>query len=96
MRAIIYPAYFRSVESGGYSIDFTDLPGCASAAATLEEAVSASREALSLHLFGMMEDAAPLPAASDPFALPAEAGAFIAIVEGHPEIVCFDAPADRR
>jgi len=39
MRTFFYPAHFRRVQSGCYSVDFPDLPGCVSAGADLEEAL---------------------------------------------------------
>lgn len=87
MKTYLYPAYFRRVESGGYSVDFPDLPGCVSAGDSLEEALAMAREALSLHLYGMAEDGDTIPAPSDPAAIPAEQGAFVAPVEGRPEMV---------
>ena len=86
MRTYLYPAYFRHVESGGYSVDFPDLPGCVSAGDDLEQSLSMAREALSLHLFGMLEDGDEIPMASDPVALAPEEGAFIAPVEGRPDM----------
>jgi predicted RNase H-like HicB family nuclease len=83
----LYPAFFRRLTSGGYSVDFPDLPGCISAGDTLAEALSMAREALSLHLFGMLEDGETLPVASDPSSVPPEQGAFISPVEGRPEMV---------
>ncbi len=44
MKTYLYPGYFRRVESGGYSVDFPDLPGCVSAGDTLEESLSMARE----------------------------------------------------
>ena len=87
MHIWFFPSYFRHVESGGYSIDFPDLPGCVSAGDDLEEALAMAREALSLHLFGMLEDGDGIPTASDPATLPAEDGAFVAPVEGRPDMV---------
>ena len=87
MRTYLYPAYFRHVKSGGYSVDFPDLPGCASAGDNLEQSLSMAREALSLHLLGMLEDGDEIPTASDPATLPPEEGAFVAPVEGRPDMV---------
>ncbi|NLJ08973.1 MAG: type II toxin-antitoxin system HicB family antitoxin [Treponema sp.] len=87
MKTYLYPAYFRRVESGDYSVDFPDLPGCVSAGKSLEEALVMAREALSLHLYGMVEDGDEIPAPSDPADLPAEPGSFVAPVEGRPEMV---------
>jgi len=87
MRNFFYPAYFRRTDSGAYSVDFPDLPGCVSAGATLEEALSMAREALSLHLYGMIEDGDAIPKPSDPTAVAAESGAFVAPVEGRPDMM---------
>lgn len=87
MKTYLYPAYFRHVDSGGYSVDFPDLPGCISVGDTLEEALTMAREALSLHLYGMIDDGDAIPAASDPTMLPNEPGAFISPVEGRPDMV---------
>jgi len=87
MKAHFYPAYFRRTNSGGYSVDFPDLPGCISAGEDLEEAMAMAREALSLHLYGMAEDGESIPDPSDPEKLEGEAGAFIAPVEGRPDMV---------
>ena len=46
-----------------------------------------AREALSLHLFGMLDDDDKIPVASDPAAPPTEEGAFAAPVEGRPDMV---------
>jgi predicted RNase H-like HicB family nuclease len=87
MHTYLYPAYFRHVKSGGYSVDFPDLPGCVSAGDSLAEALAMAREALSLHLFGMLEDAEDIPDASDPATLAPEEDAFVAPVEGRPDMV---------
>lgn len=68
-------------------MDFPDLPGCVSAGDTLEKSLSMAREALSLHLYGMIEDGDTIPVSSDPAAIPTEPGAFVAPVEGRPEMV---------
>jgi len=65
-RIYLYPAYFRRVASGGYSVDFPDLPGCVFAIDSLEEALAMAREALSLHLYGMVEDGDAIPKPSEP------------------------------
>ncbi len=51
-------------EPGAYGISFPDFPGCISAGATVEEAVSQGIEALHLHLEGMVEDGTSVPAPS--------------------------------
>ena len=87
MKTYLFPAFFRRTDSGGFSADFHDLPGCVSAGDTLEEVFAGTRESLSLHLYGMLEDGDAIPEASDPETIPLEPGAFIALVEGHPDMI---------
>jgi predicted RNase H-like HicB family nuclease len=87
LRTYLYPAFFRRLKAGGYSIDFPDLPGCVSAGDNLEESLTMAREALSLHLFGMLEDGDEIPAPSDPASLAPDKNAFVAPVEGRPNMV---------
>lgn len=87
MKKYFYPAFIRRVETGGFSVDFPDLPGCVSAGDTLEESVTMAKEALSLHLFGMVEDGDAIPEASDPSLIPHEEGAFVALVDGIPDMI---------
>jgi predicted RNase H-like HicB family nuclease len=86
MHTYLFTAYFRRVASGGYSVDFPDLPGCISTGDNLEEALAMAREALSLHLYGMEDDGEIIPEASDPSTLSAEIGAFVSPVEGRPDM----------
>ncbi len=62
--------YFMAIIEGGdepgYSVFFPDLPGCASAGDTIEEAARNAEEALGLHLRGMIEDGEEIPAATAP------------------------------
>ena len=86
MKTYLYPAYFRRVESGGFSVDFPDLPGCITAGDSLADSLTMAREALSLHLYGMEEAGGQFPSPSEPEAIPAVAGAFVAPVEGRPDM----------
>ena len=65
MNKMIFPAVFHQEEVGGYSVSFPDLPGCFSEGDTLQEAQSAAREALELHLYCMERDGEALPEPSD-------------------------------
>lgn len=56
-----YIAEFEPAPDGGYGIHFPDLPGCTSAADSLDQAVAHATEALALHLDGMIEDGTALP-----------------------------------
>ena len=57
----IYPAFFCHYEDGIIGIIFPDLPGCVSQGDCDEEALRMAKEALSLHLWGMEEDADEIP-----------------------------------
>jgi predicted RNase H-like HicB family nuclease len=46
---------------GGYSVSVPALPGCFTQGETLEEALLMAREAIELHLAGMVADGEPLP-----------------------------------
>ena len=60
-----YVAVLRKTPASDFGVEFLDLPGCFSAGSTLEEAKSMASEALRLHLDGLEEDRAEIPAASD-------------------------------
>ncbi|MES2097295.1 MAG: type II toxin-antitoxin system HicB family antitoxin [Pseudomonadota bacterium] len=70
MTAIYYPAIIERAETG-FSVFFPDLPGCASAGETVQQAALNSEEALALHLSGITEDgdAFPKPSAIDALAI---------------------------
>jgi predicted RNase H-like HicB family nuclease len=59
-----YPATFNPHQDGRYDVTFVDLPGCVSQGKDLEDALRMAKEALALHLGGMMADGDPLPTAS--------------------------------
>lgn len=47
--------------SDSFGVFFPDLPGCVSAGVTAEEAMRGAREALALHVEGMIEDGLAIP-----------------------------------
>ncbi len=52
-------------DKGTIGVYFPDLPGCTSAAENADKAAENAKEALSLHLYGMEEDGAEIPAPSE-------------------------------
>ena len=48
-------------EQGGYWVTVPALPGCVSQGDTLEDAIANAREAIALHLEGMIADGEPIP-----------------------------------
>ncbi|MBI3979861.1 MAG: type II toxin-antitoxin system HicB family antitoxin [Chloroflexi bacterium] len=52
---LIYP------EEGAYSVIVPALPGCVTQGATIEEAIAMAREAIGLHIEGLMAEGLPVP-----------------------------------
>jgi len=51
-KVLEYTAVFEEEHKGGYSVWVPSLPGCASQAETIEEAIENIKEAISLYLEG--------------------------------------------
>ena len=51
-----YPIVIHKDKDSDYGVTVPDLPGCFSAGATLDEAITMAREAIELHLEGLIED----------------------------------------
>jgi predicted RNase H-like HicB family nuclease len=67
-----FTAIIEGSDEPGYSVFFPDLPGCVSAGDTVEEAALNAREALDLHVRGMIEDGGALPTPSSPDRIPSD------------------------
>lgn len=61
-----YPAVIEKEPESDFGVSFPDFPGCVTAGNTLEGALAAAKEALALHLDGLLEDGDPLPNPSPP------------------------------
>ncbi len=57
-----YIALIRKVTGTDYGVDFPDFPGCVTAGSDLDEALANAREALALHVEGLVEDGGDIPA----------------------------------
>jgi predicted RNase H-like HicB family nuclease len=56
-----YIAYLHKDRKSDFGVSFPDFPGCMTAGKTLDEARRMAREALALHIRGMVEDGETLP-----------------------------------
>jgi len=56
-----YPVVIHKDKGSDFGVMIPDLPGCFSAGATVDEAIAMAREAIELHLEGMIEDGAGIP-----------------------------------
>ena len=59
-----YIALIRKEADSDFGVEFPDLPGCVTAGSTLDEAAVMAREALALHLEGLVEEGEAVPEAS--------------------------------
>lgn len=48
-------------EEGGYSVTVPALPGCYAQGETIEEAIARAKEAIRIHIQGLIEDGEPVP-----------------------------------
>ncbi len=48
-------------EEGGYSVTVPALTGCYAQGETVEEAIALAKEAIRVHIQGMIEDGEPIP-----------------------------------
>jgi predicted RNase H-like HicB family nuclease len=56
-----YPIIIHKARNSDYGVTVPDLPGCFSAGRTLDEALAMAREAVELHLEGLIEQGQPVP-----------------------------------
>lgn len=76
---LIYPAVFKpfSDQSGGYVVEFPDLPGCVTEGKDLEQAIEMGIDAASGWILGELEDGEQAPSASNYSEITAEKGCMI-------------------
>lgn len=58
-----YPIVIHKDRRSDYGVTVPDLPGCFSAGSTLDEAIAMAREAIELHIEGLIEEGQPVPRA---------------------------------
>ncbi len=58
-----YPVVIHKDPDSDYGVTVPDLPGCFSAGKTVDEALAMVREAIELHLEGLIDDGQPVPVA---------------------------------
>ena len=56
-----YPIVIHKDKDSDYGVTVPDLPGCFSAGSTIDEAIEMAREAIELHLEGLIEDGELVP-----------------------------------
>jgi len=56
-----YPIVIHKDRKSDYGVTVPDLPGCFTAGGTIDEALAMAREAIELHLEGLIEEGQPVP-----------------------------------
>jgi predicted RNase H-like HicB family nuclease len=56
-----YPVVIHKDKKSDYGVTVPDLPGCFSAGSTFDQALENAKEAILLHVEGMLEDGDPVP-----------------------------------
>ncbi len=58
---MLFPIFIFKDKTGDFGVIVPGLPGCYSAGGTLDEAIENSKEAIELHLEGLIEDGLEIP-----------------------------------
>lgn len=78
---LVYPAcFYQDKETGNYTVEVPDLPGCVTGAGTLADAVLMAEDAASGWILGELEDGKPVPPASDMSAVHPDPGGFVSLL----------------
>ena len=80
MAKYLYPAIFTPEEGGGFSITFPDIKSCYTQGDDLQDAYEMAADVLCLTLYGLEEEKAVIPPASDPKDIKAPANSFVSLV----------------
>ena len=67
-----YIALVHKDPDSDFGVSFPDFPGCITAGGTIQEAIDMAKEALALHIEGMVEDGEAIPEPSDADAVMAD------------------------
>lgn len=60
-----FPVVIHKEAQSDYGVTVPDLPGCFSAGASIDEALTNAREAIECHIEGLLMDGEPVPGACD-------------------------------
>jgi predicted RNase H-like HicB family nuclease len=74
-------ALIHKEANSDYGVSFPDLPGCVTAASTIDEVISMAKEALSLHIEGMLEEGEEIPVPTDADSVNRDGALLIAAVD---------------
>ena len=76
-----YPAcFYQDEETGRYTVEVPDLPGCVTGGATLPDAILMAEDAASGWVLDKWEDEKPIPPATPVQAVVPDAGGFVSVL----------------
>ena len=76
-----YPAcFYQDEETGRYTVEVPDLPGCVTGGATLPDAILRAEDAASGWVLDELEDGKPIPPATPVQAVVPDAGGFVSVL----------------
>lgn len=79
-----YIAVCHKEKKSDFGVSFPDFPGCITAGKTLHDAMKMAREALQLHIEGMVEDGDDLPEPTQPEDIDVRGGILFAVEVRNP------------
>ncbi len=78
---LVYPAcFYRDEETGNYTVEVPDLPGCVSGGPTLADAILMAEDAASGWVLDELEDGKPIPEARLSDAITPDPGGFVSLL----------------
>ena len=78
---LTYPAcFYQDEETGRYTVEVPDLPGCVTGGATLPDAILMAEDAASGWVLDELEDGKPIPPATPVQAVVPDAGGFVSVL----------------
>ena len=81
MMKLVYPAcFYQDPETGNYTVEVPDLPGCVSGGPTLADAILMAEDAASGWVLDELEEGNPVPPASVMGTVTPDAGGFVSLL----------------
>lgn len=81
MMKLVYPAcFYQDEETGNYTVEVPDLPGCVTGGETLADAILMAEDAASGWVLDELEEGRPAPKASSIDAVTPDEGGFVSLL----------------
>ena len=80
MKLVYAACCYQDPETGNYTVEVPDLPGCVTGASTLADAILMAQDAASGWILGELEDGNTIPAAAPINTIQADEGGFVSLL----------------